>query len=195
MGKRSNLLPPALKHGAYSGTALLPGEDPDAFEKLHKGLIAEFIPEGPLEEDIVATIARLTWRKQNLLTYKLAALAKERFSSIRAQYGPRFDPNVPDPLMFPNFGREDIRTEDEIRADNRAAEQEIKKEFAGAMAFVEMGDPETIEQLFKDLDVIDRLDGMIDRCLKRLLMVRGVKSMSVTGPSAASPLRKRLTAV
>jgi len=189
VGKRSNLLPPALKHGAYSGVALLPGEDPDAFEKLQRGLIAEFTPEGPFEEEIVATIARLTWRKQNLSTYKLATLAKNRSSAIRAQYGPRFDPNVPGPMMFPIYGREDIRTADEIQADNRAAEQEIRKELGDALALVEMGDAVTIERLFKDLDVIDRLDGMIDRCLKRLLMVRGVKSMSATGPSAALPPR------
>ena len=56
--------PPALKHGAYSGTTLLPGEDPAAFEKLHADLVTELTPVGPLEEDIVVTIARLAWRKQ-----------------------------------------------------------------------------------------------------------------------------------
>jgi hypothetical protein len=43
-----------------------PGEDAVAFEKLHQKLINEFTPVGSLEEDIVADIARLTWRKQNL---------------------------------------------------------------------------------------------------------------------------------
>jgi hypothetical protein len=28
-------LPPALKHGAYSEAALLPGDDPDEFKALH----------------------------------------------------------------------------------------------------------------------------------------------------------------
>ena len=52
----------------------------------------------------------------------------------------------------------------------------------------------TIEQLFEDLSVMERLDSMIDRCVKRLLMVRGAKSMSPTEIEAPSTTRKRLAA-
>ena len=41
MRNRGNRNHPALKHGAYSATAVLPGERRAAFEKLHRGLIAE----------------------------------------------------------------------------------------------------------------------------------------------------------
>jgi len=37
------------------------------FEKLHRDLIAE--PNGLFENDIVATMARVLWRKQNLETF------------------------------------------------------------------------------------------------------------------------------
>jgi hypothetical protein len=37
---------PALKHGAYSATALLPGENPADFRELHQCLIAELAPGG-----------------------------------------------------------------------------------------------------------------------------------------------------
>lgn len=57
---------PALKHGGFSSTAVLPGENPAEFEELHQALIAELAPTGALEENIVADIARLVWRKQNL---------------------------------------------------------------------------------------------------------------------------------
>jgi hypothetical protein len=53
---------PARKHGAYSESILLPGEDPAAFKQMHADLIAELIPVGPLEDDIVLTIARHVWR-------------------------------------------------------------------------------------------------------------------------------------
>jgi hypothetical protein len=59
MSKRADGVHPALKHGGYSGIALLPGEDPAAFQQLHSDLIAEFAPDGRLEEDIVESIARL----------------------------------------------------------------------------------------------------------------------------------------
>src|SRR6266511_1830507 len=77
-----NKLHPALKHAGYSATTLLPGEDPAAFDKLHRALIAEISPIGALEEDLVADIARLTWRKQNLATFRIAEMAKGRRSQI-----------------------------------------------------------------------------------------------------------------
>ena len=36
----------------------------------------------------------------------------------------------------------------------------------------------TIERLMKDLEIIERLDAVIDKCVKRLLMVRGVKALA-----------------
>ena len=50
---------PAIKHGAYSAIAVLPGESRAEFEKLHRDLMAEFTPSGALEDDIVMNIARL----------------------------------------------------------------------------------------------------------------------------------------
>ena len=72
---------PALKHGAYSALAVLPGESQAAFEKLHRDQIAELAPSGGLEHDIVLTIARLRWRKQNLGTLRIAELAQGRWSA------------------------------------------------------------------------------------------------------------------
>ena len=66
MSYQKKKLHPALKHGGFCATGLLPGEDRAAFERQHKELIAYFGPDGPLEHDAVATIARLLWRKQNL---------------------------------------------------------------------------------------------------------------------------------
>jgi hypothetical protein len=185
MGKKHNEVHPALKHGAYSGTTLLPGEDRKAFEKLHADLIAEFNPVGSMEEDIVTTMAHLVWRKQNLSTYRRAEWAKNRHSAISAKYAPSYDFEVPSFV-------DDVRSPDQIRADMKAKEGEIRNELGDALVFIEMNEAVTIERLFEELTVFDRLDGMIDRCVKRLLMVRGVKSMSQT--SAPSASRRQLTA-
>ena len=72
MRTRINRIPPALKTSAFSATAILPGESRAAFEKLHRDLIAEYAPSGVLEDDIVAHMARLVWRKQNLWTLRIA---------------------------------------------------------------------------------------------------------------------------
>src|SRR5215470_12903532 len=91
---------PALKHGGFSVTTLLPGEDPAAFEKLYQDLIAEFQPEGPSGNETVATIARLMWRKQNLETFRIAEAARKRYSAIRSAKVPSTTPRYVDfPLL------------------------------------------------------------------------------------------------
>src|SRR5258708_39179846 len=88
VGVRVKKLYPALKHGGYSATGLLPGEDPAAFEKLHRDLISEHCPDGLLQEDTVFDIARLMRRKKNLETFLVAEPAHERSSAIRSNMSP-----------------------------------------------------------------------------------------------------------
>jgi hypothetical protein len=38
--------------------------------------------------------------------------------------------------------------------------------------------PRQTDYLLQQLDIIERINGMIDRCIKRLLMIRGAKSLS-----------------
>jgi len=112
--------PRALRHGVYADT-LLPDEDVTQFETLPAGLVAEFTPAGPLEDDIVAAIARLIWCKQNLARFR-----------------------VPGTTSYAS--------------------------------------------LMSNLDLEDRLDRLIDRCVKRLLFVRGVKSVAASAASKSRPL-------
>jgi hypothetical protein len=39
----------------------------------------------------------------------------------------------------------------------------------------------------KELDIKERLDGLISKCLKQLLMARGVKSLSAASSSVPTP--------
>jgi hypothetical protein len=171
-----------VKHGGYSRTTLLPGEDPAAFEKLHNDLVAEFAPVGPLEEDIVASMARFVWRKQNLSTYRLAEKARDRISAINSMLGPLLD--------FPfASSSEDRRDPEDVRAAHQAEVEKARKELGKAWELVEMGKDATIDHLLSELSVVDRLDGMIDRCLKRLLFVRGLKSIAPSSSTAPERLR------
>ena len=83
MRNRVHKIHPALKHGAYSATGLLPGESRAAFEKLHRDLIGDLSPNGVLEEDTVASIAGLVWRKQNLATIRREEGLEERDEAAR----------------------------------------------------------------------------------------------------------------
>jgi len=182
---RFNKVHPALKHAGYSATTLLPGEDSAAFESLHRALIAEFIPVGALEEDIVADIARLTWRKQNLATFRIGGLAKERHRKIVYEKVLRVDND---------FSDHDFQIDDydidpaQRRKRYRAAEEQARQELGDIYQLIDIGVPATVDGLMKELDIKERLGGLIDRCLKRLLMVRGVKSLSSAPSSVAPPI-------
>ena len=153
---------PALKHGAFSATAILPGEDPAAFKELHQKLIAELAPIGALEDDIVATIARLLWRKKNLATLRIAELALAHHSKI-----PEWE--------FAPAQRE---------AALQAAELQSREELGDTYVLVELGETATVDRLLQDLGVEERLEARIDKSLKRLLFLRGLKSLSSSSSSA-----------
>jgi hypothetical protein len=186
MGKSNRSIPPALKHGAYSGTSLLPGEDPDQFRKLQSRLIGEIAPDGPFEEDIVADMAHLLWRKQNLCSYRFAALARDRIESIHKEL-------VPEPDFGFYSGKMDKRDPEKVKVAEKTADENARRELGPAYDLAKLGEVATIDYLDKELSLIDRLDGLIDRCIKRLLMVRGLKSISPSTPNPASGA-KRLTA-
>ena len=149
----------AFRHGAYSATAVLPGEDEEAFRELHQKIIAELAPVGALEEDLVGTIARLLWRKQNLAILRIVEFAREHGVEFQAER--------------PFFRME--RLLDQTR-------EELGEDYE----LVEIGETATVGRLLEDLQVEEKLDATIDKCLKRLLFLRGVKSLS-SAASSASP--------
>ena len=170
MSVRFKKVHPALKHGGYIATSLLPGEDRAAFEKLHRDLVAEFNPVGALEKDIIADVARLTWRKQNLAILRIAQFVRSRRHQIES-----------DTALVGNSYHEKAREENQI------ADEQARQEFGDIHQLIDVGAASTIDGLMKELDVIERLDGMINRCLKRLLIIRGVKSLSSAASSESTP--------
>jgi hypothetical protein len=61
--------------------------------------------------------------------------------------------------------------------------KQVRTELGPAIELVEIGDVTTIEYLEKELGIRERLHGMIARLEKRLLYLRGIKSIS---PSSAT---------
>jgi hypothetical protein len=118
----------------------------------------------------VASLAHLLWRKKNLCTFRLAERARQRMIEIQEAIisGPSLNPpssHGADPLDA-GFAQKE-----------RAAEAEARKELKELYRLVEIGEEATIACLMKDLAVHERLDAMIEKCLKRLLLIRGVKSL------------------
>jgi hypothetical protein len=178
--RTANRIPPALKHGAYSATAVLPGESRAAFEKLHRGLIAEYTPSGVTEDDIVADMARLMWRKQNLGTLRIAEFAQGEWSATVEIGNP-----IASPPLFWEVSEED---KEKAKQEMLVAQDRLRKELGDTFEFIEIGGAATFDGLTEELETKERLDALIEKCLKRLLLVRGLKSVS-TAPSSAPPQR------
>jgi hypothetical protein len=175
---------PALKHGAYSATVVLPGESQADFEKLHRDLITEYAPSGVHEEHIIMNMARLIWRQQNLETLCIGKHAKNRYLAILQE-------KLPADSFEILAAYRPVESEEHRRAvadGYRAAEDQAQKELGDAYELTKVGEAATFDGLTKELDIKERLDAAIARCLKQLLLVRGVKSIAAT-PVAASPKR------
>jgi hypothetical protein len=78
---KTNERPYEVKFGVYTEFAILPGENPIEFELLRVDLAGEYAPEGPVEEDLVLTIAKCIWLKRRY----------QRFL-FRKAYAAHFDP-------------------------------------------------------------------------------------------------------
>ncbi|HTE75606.1 MAG TPA: hypothetical protein VK653_02565 [Xanthobacteraceae bacterium] len=232
---------PALKHAAYSGMSLLPGEDPAEFETLHNELVAEYAPTGQHEHEIVETMARLMWRKRCLWSYGLAEFARKRYSAIkleqekagetrsheiwtkkrehrekvdnaleqyRAEKDAKGEPLSREEMqqIKTQYADPDVAAEEGYRelwgklmqhpkfrertAQREVEEKQIRREMGDApFELARISHVTTTGYLMHELSIIDRIDAMIDRCLKRLLLVRGVKSIS---PSLSKPTPKQI---
>jgi hypothetical protein len=161
---------------------VLPGENRAEFEKLHREIVTEFNPSGALENDIVASMARLLWRKKNLRTFDTAKFARSRYSAITSA-----NVNWGYLTLGPVISEEQMR----------AMEDQAQKELGDTYELITAGEATTFDGLTKELEIQERLDAAISRCLKQLLLVRGVKSISesplptsrpkqITGPSKAA---------
>jgi hypothetical protein len=182
MSDHHRKLPSALKHGVYSATDILPGESRGEFEKWHRRIIAELHPMGPLEEQAVDDVARLTWRKRNMLTVRLAERAQRRNAEIRFQ-------------RIPTHNEDDEYTKISHRpkpavlaAAEEAVRTALQAELGGYAELIEVGERATSTGLMQDLKVEELLDVKIDRTLKRLLHLKGIKSLTAIalGPPSGS---------
>ena len=82
-GKRPN----AQKHGVFSASPTIPGEDPREFQELHAALIDEYQPAGPSEADAVLSLADLMWRKRRAQEFLRTKLMLKTFDP----HSPTFD--------------------------------------------------------------------------------------------------------
>ena len=70
----------ALKHGFQAEHVVIPGEDPEEFEALFRGLEEHYQPVGLVEGLLVERIAHWNWHLQRVSLIETAIMRKEHFS-------------------------------------------------------------------------------------------------------------------
>jgi hypothetical protein len=70
-----------ITHGACAKDLLLPGECPEEFELLHRGLIEDWNPTGTLENEIVLDLAQYFWQKRRVERFYHEEAMDSRFQN------------------------------------------------------------------------------------------------------------------
>ena len=87
---------------------------------------------------------------KNLQTFRIAELAKERHRTIRYEKVPSA------PLVLLDDPDPDV-----AREGYRDAEEQARQELGDIYKLIDIGEPATIDGLMKELDIKERLDGLI----------------------------------
>jgi hypothetical protein len=182
MPKNSKRIPPALKHGIFSGLGVLPTESRAKFRKFKKQRFADLGISGPSEEDTGDQIVRVEWRLKNLFTYDLAKRAGEWDSSIYSKWVPS-QWGLP-PLLLPG---QETHSPEELAALRKRAQREIRTKLGSAIELLQIRDVVTYDHLEKELAIREKLEVMITRLYKKLAYVRAIKSMAPPSLPAPSP--------
>jgi hypothetical protein len=121
-----------------------------------------------MEEETVLSIARLTWRRQNLARFEAGQLSHYLFETLKRVVAEESDDDMR------KFDKEILAAFDKLAEVSKRAREGTR----AAVEIVEGYNVAVLARLMKELDVEERLDAMIDRLIKRLLFVRGLKSIT-----------------
>jgi hypothetical protein len=75
-----------LKHGLASGTLLIPGEDPAAYEALVADFIAQHQPQTPGEEIAITDMAHAWWLKTRAIALQNRYIENEKMLPLYLRY-------------------------------------------------------------------------------------------------------------
>ena len=137
------------------------------------------------------------WRKQNCATFRTAEVARKHYKAIFSQEFDKLrvsnlteEEKAEERESFAWYGitEETERQEEAMLAERnkaiRAADDIARNELGDMYELAKMADTVTIAGLMEDLAIEERLDAAIDKCLKRLLLLKGLKSISASSSSA-----------
>jgi hypothetical protein len=203
MPKQKWKRPNAHKHGAFSATAIFPGEDEQEFEELHAALVEEWMPVGATEEDAVLSIAKAVWRKRRVQKFLQAQFMGYAGDPSHRSYDEVIGLHAFAAVMkeapetaFQNYGKRCLRPEriSHLKETIRRSQFQSISEWAQAVineinslitaAINDNPEGAQVAALFhsaatvsNDLFKQELALEMIDRAVKRLIQTKAMKQM------------------
>jgi hypothetical protein len=179
-------MPSALSHGAYSSMAILRGENPEQYNRLFMGLVDEYMPEGTTELEAVMSLANMYWRKWRIQKAVSAQIIRWRMDPNHPIYDKSLDP------LHAKAQCERLKKllEDSAKCSEAGSKEQkmeldaLIEEFGATMSNDHVLYPTAIaEQAYvlecdlfkKELDQLERIEASIDRLIKRIYQIKGMK--------------------
>jgi hypothetical protein len=216
-GGRNN----ASKHGGFSQDLVLPDEKSEDFEQLHQSLIDEWSPTGALEEDTVLTLAQGIWLKRRVerFYHREAVWAQEHADEEELDYVAKVAAMLGHAkgveevtgliAVLPDLYRKWIEQEcprskiDDAQSwiqcvkskileimrvrQSNMIEQEHSRAFKGKKAAL------LRDLTAKKISLDERLDGRIDKAIKRLAQLKTFKQVIEVRASQKSNEPRRIS--
>src|SRR5262245_20208500 len=115
----------AIKHGAFSSMAILPGEDPDEYHALFEAFCNEWNPEGATEADAISTLTNCVWRKRRIRQF---IAERVDLRSLDPDH-PAFDPDLMLGAANVAFQQLDPKQLETLINENPAIRKHLEKKF------------------------------------------------------------------
>jgi len=101
----------ATKHGLTTGDRLLPGEDPEEFNRFRLAITRQLAPIGELELELVERSAHLLWRMRRIEVFETALLKWEAYHQLKRH-------DLPNSRFVDSWSLRDVTTVEEGLNDN-----------------------------------------------------------------------------
>ena len=172
----------ALSHGLTAVNAVvLPEEDPDKFERLREGVVADLAPAGALQQALAHRIAMLLWRLHRVNRLEAELFVHGRLAVLRDKMGdPMATPAVMLSLLDPP--KEVTQLQEKYASFRSDIDQDIIARVPSAQVLAER------RQSARAFDQIARHEAMLQRALNRTLdefrRLRAASGVSARGGTA-----------
>ena len=164
----------AVKHGLLAQDVVLRGEDPDEFDALRDGLVAELRPNGCLETEHVERIAVCLWRlrrvygiEAGIFTHQMLTIeleqVREEMEAIRHPADPRLPTRHKDRARYL-----------EAQEQAEGIEAQLSKE-AASLGAVFMRDAETLGAISKVTRYEREIRTSVERALHELQRLQAAR--------------------